>query len=434
VAWLGNACAASLPVRNASFQPPHCDRRRPCPDIGSPNANAAPGCCLDYNGTLGDGEPYLRSGNCGAQGYLNFIESTCWQWTFLKRGRPCFTERAILQVEGPTCWNNHKYRSCQNMNEADFSLNPPTATVEFGQSVQMALRNNTPGNSTCLQVTGGPGKPKLTLGSKGGFVKAAECGGYRADHFTNSPRKHYEDMVLRFKAPSAPKNACRALYTLSAQSGGQATDASITAIKPGGCACGGFGEVRRWNVTVSFEYSGSAEASSRTPGGDTESQSVQALHTGSVTSVLSVASPIPASQWSGTGAAGQIRIADPYEMLHWNGNVSTGSLTYSGRAEGAYFGLTIDPRTCTYGFGAGINVMAQENSGGTSFRTFVDVLSTEATGRPLPADGSLTLTGALDLRQEGNGIVPHRTIEAMASNGYGSHQGRVTWKITRASP
>jgi hypothetical protein len=80
VASLGEG-ADSSPGLNALLQPPpplppHCDKRKRCAAASSTGANAAPGCCLDYDGAIGDGEPYLRSGNCGAKGYLNFLEST----------------------------------------------------------------------------------------------------------------------------------------------------------------------------------------------------------------------------------------------------------------------------------------------------------------------------------------------------------------------
>jgi hypothetical protein len=66
----------SMDVPSAFPPPPApaCRKRSPCVT----GSNAKPGCCLDYNGALGDGEPYFRTGSpeCIVKGLTNFTGST----------------------------------------------------------------------------------------------------------------------------------------------------------------------------------------------------------------------------------------------------------------------------------------------------------------------------------------------------------------------
>jgi hypothetical protein len=224
-----------LPIEVLTCHP----ARAACPRVGTPGANAK-GCCLDYDAPfpIGDGQPYNREGTspeCMKQGYVNFIMSTCFAWTFVTRSRACFLEKAILQVVGPTCYQNHKHRNCQTLSETDFSINPISHTMGYGEKFQFTVRNNTPSNSTCLQVTG-PGKIDLKIADgRGRLVKSQWCvetlgshlpiwvnvGGYEIHHYSDSAKKHYEDVNLVFTSPKSEHEPCSEQdYLLTASTNG----------------------------------------------------------------------------------------------------------------------------------------------------------------------------------------------------------------------
>jgi hypothetical protein len=118
--------------------------------------------------------------------------------------------------------------------------------VKFGESVDLSLKNNTVGNSTCLGITTGGGpKPTLSRQSNGNLVESGDCGGYRADHFSDADQKHYQIMQLRFSTPKvvSPKT-CKATYKVIADSGGKASRSTIVATNP---RCGG------WSGTITFQ-------------------------------------------------------------------------------------------------------------------------------------------------------------------------------------
>jgi hypothetical protein len=224
--------------------PDRCRNRAPCPP-----GNETP-CCLDYNGPSGDGKPIQRgAGNdCLAIGAKFFEWSTCFVWTV---AGACSNEAALPwnnlepATPAPNCYDNHKYRNCQNLNANDFKLNPSSTLVKFGESSDLWLRNNTVGNSSCLAIdTKGPAA-KLDLNSLGTLVHSGNCNGYRADHFSDQAQKHYEQMKFRFITPRvvAPK-PCKATYKVVASSGGKVSNATIVATNP---RCGG------WSGTITFE-------------------------------------------------------------------------------------------------------------------------------------------------------------------------------------
>jgi hypothetical protein len=224
--------------------PDRCRRRAPCaPGNGSP-------CCLDYDGPSGDGKPIQRAnGNdCLAIGAKFFEWSTCFVWTV---AGACSNEAALpwnnLEPANPApdCYHNHKYRNCQNLNANDFKLNPSSTMIKFGELSGLLLRNNTVGNSTCLAIDSKGPTAKLDLNSPGKLVPGGNCNGYRADHFSDLERKHYEQMKFRFITPKAVgPRPCKATYKVVASSGGKVSKATIVATNP---RCGG------WSGTINFQ-------------------------------------------------------------------------------------------------------------------------------------------------------------------------------------
>ncbi len=238
--------------------PSSCLRRACAPGNTTP-------CCLDYDGPLGGGEPVNRSAgsSCFALGARNFIGSTCYKWTVpLARvyppGNACLNEsalpwnNAIPFYAAPNCYNNHKYRNCQNLNEDDFSLTPAASFIKFGEFVDFGLRNNTPANSTCFDISREKVTPRLTLLSKGGLNPSAFCD-YSADHYTDAPKKHYEDMKLRFAVAKAPPKVCKATFKLKGRAYGKTVHSTVVATDP---KCGG------WSGEIKYRYKSTASDSS----------------------------------------------------------------------------------------------------------------------------------------------------------------------------
>ena len=44
----------------------------------------------------------------------------------------------------PTCWENHKFRNCQNLDEDGFEVGPRSLVVRCGESATIQVGNNTP--------------------------------------------------------------------------------------------------------------------------------------------------------------------------------------------------------------------------------------------------------------------------------------------------
>lgn len=192
--------------------PSRCDARKP-----SFVSNSA-GCCQDYNGPDGDMLARLRdtnSGPCFVRAYLNFVHSTCADWSFGPLGTACSNEAAFcgvlknqppwcdpnLNAKPPFCYDNHRYRNCQNMNENDFSVSPTAVTVRRGGSVPIHIRNNTSANETSLRLS--PDIGLLAVSTRGvpALVRLASWRVLR--HYNDAARKHYEDVDLVYVAPPA---------------------------------------------------------------------------------------------------------------------------------------------------------------------------------------------------------------------------------------
>jgi hypothetical protein len=157
--------------------------------------NRPKGCCVDYNNPFGDGMAYDRNttdGTCQKQAIWNFVLSTCFAWTSIG---VCAQEAAFM--EGPSCWNHHKYRNCQNLKVNDLSASPAKMVLDCGESMKFDIHNNTPGNSTI--VTNQEGTFANAGGNGAVIAKGAHV--YQVQHYSDARQLHYEDMHLTYTAP-----------------------------------------------------------------------------------------------------------------------------------------------------------------------------------------------------------------------------------------
>ena len=124
-------------------------------DENSTTTTCPPGtktpCCEDQNGNLGDGKRY----NNGWKRYRNFIGSTCFQWVL----EGCCTNEGaeiIPALFGSyiSCYDNHKSRNCQDLNDQDFSVSTEEIVVQCGQQVRLTVTNGTCSNESILLSNG----------------------------------------------------------------------------------------------------------------------------------------------------------------------------------------------------------------------------------------------------------------------------------------
>ncbi len=152
------------------------------------------GCCQDYNNPLrsgslsGDGVKYKsnQGDHCETQRILNWDNSTCYKWSSDIFGFECWNEQAyrikggldVIFGKGPSCWENHKYRNCQQMNPKGFSIEietfngivPDQEVINIAQKegvfFMINITNTTPSNHTLLQISNiGEGKFMLIPGT-----------------------------------------------------------------------------------------------------------------------------------------------------------------------------------------------------------------------------------------------------------------------------
>lgn len=223
-AGAGGACTLPMAVDG-------CPLRDPCT-----GGNDVP-CCLDYEGPAGDGQPRWRFTNpnfpmcpvdltCKSRAYRNFVGSTCYDWVFNRRGRPCAPETI---GSGPGCWFRHKYRNCQNMDENEFTLQASPAVVKFGDEVRLTIVNNTAANSTTLRIEPAAGKGDLQLPPGAPPVTLVrDGGGWRLDHWDDGQQQHFEGVQLRYVTPQKDSTGkCVATYKIIAEADGLRKEVEI---------------------------------------------------------------------------------------------------------------------------------------------------------------------------------------------------------------
>lgn len=199
---------------------------------GHPFTNSR-ACCEDYLGPAGDGKRYVRTPPCMPLAVRNYYGSLCYEWTFLKRGKPCLNEGAINHL-GPGCWLNHKYRNCQNLDEDDFSMERPGATSDlaaFGLDVLLRIRNNTAANSTVIRVVPDAGTVRAPEGSLYRVVRDDSVGGWRIDHWNDGLEVHFGIVEVLYQPPVRdPRGHCVAGYRITASADGLEESIELRAI------------------------------------------------------------------------------------------------------------------------------------------------------------------------------------------------------------
>ena len=219
------SCAHGLPLPW-----PGCPQR----DISDCASNDGP-CCLDFNGPVGDGFAYVRSGPginlvCSYQSVKNWLSSTCFNWSFGVGGgtdTSCLNEAAYHPTSGnaPSCWANHKGRNCQELDLNALSVQTPAGTfTSVGESLQLVVSNNTPGNESVLTLTSDAGP----LGSLSGDG----LDGSVLRHYDNAAGEHYVERPITFTAPSDLQGRNSVSNTLQVQSHGKTVSVTITISQP----------------------------------------------------------------------------------------------------------------------------------------------------------------------------------------------------------
>lgn len=181
----------------------------PCGAVG--NAGA---CCLDYNGLVSDGCRYPDADAASfGQKLVRYLGSTCHQlveaglcaneWNALRFVRipvPPFVIPAA-PLSGPPCFENHKYRNCQNVARTDFALASDTLEVRCGESVVVVVHNNTWANETELSL--GPASLKHPGRLTGQRLNAGtRPRSYTQLHYDDIARQHLADQSIQYTAPT----------------------------------------------------------------------------------------------------------------------------------------------------------------------------------------------------------------------------------------
>jgi hypothetical protein len=239
---MGDNCdaAAARNLHHHGPLPPMPDPDPDCParDTSNCTTNAGP-CCLDYDG-IGDDAAYVREGanvpaKCTAKAIVNWTLSTCYNWTFGSMpdvDTSCSNEAAYhpMTQGAPGCWNNHKGRNCQQLDLNALSVAPSSGlTVAVGDTLDLTISNNTPGNETQIGF-------KANGAVLGALTGDGLSGGpviYTLAHYDSGPTGyvHQVDRTVHFTAPTDLKGEAAVINTLLIQSHGMALTANITVTK-----------------------------------------------------------------------------------------------------------------------------------------------------------------------------------------------------------
>lgn len=210
---------APLPCPRADSNGPLCPTNA-CPPCEDHPPASPERVCLDYDGLCADGHHY-GGADCSLA-TVNFLGSTCFSWSL---DFPCCVNEGAYVAGGPTCWDNHKGRTCKTlvsaghgfqMTAGSLTTEPiPDSTAEkitlaCGQSVRIALHNSACANTSLVSLNGARGGASGGLCPAGGTLtdpSGAPIGasGTAIPHYTGSSPNwvHVPDLTLTYTAPTS---------------------------------------------------------------------------------------------------------------------------------------------------------------------------------------------------------------------------------------
>lgn len=165
-------------------------------------------CCLDYDGYLPSD---CKGAEDTAEAVSHYIGSTCHK---LVEAGLCSREWNALRfayglpyapLTGPSCFENHKFRNCQNIDET-FAI---SSSGESENGSLLRVHNNTRANETLLTVSSG----KL-IGE--GVQPGLAPGTFWLVHYDTM--RHLNDLVVTYVPDSATPSTT---FQIKAEAGGQ---------------------------------------------------------------------------------------------------------------------------------------------------------------------------------------------------------------------
>ena len=167
-----------------------------------------PYCCRDYDGSLvNDGCRYRETDTSSkVQRVVRYFGSTCY--SLVNEGL-CFREynsHAVgSRVSGLVCYDNHKYRNCQNVDlnaGMAFTISASATTVRCGESIDLAIHNNSRANETDFVLGAASRIPGKLSGTRVSVGIAPQ--NFTLRHFEEDvPRPfHVSDAVIQYTAPT----------------------------------------------------------------------------------------------------------------------------------------------------------------------------------------------------------------------------------------
>jgi hypothetical protein len=209
-------------------------------DTAACAGNAAP-CCLDYDNPLGNHKAYFRSIGekeggvlpiptlCGLAAMYNFLNSTCYNWSFGLGGLEvaCDNEKAFHPGDdrSPSCYQNHRYRNCQHLETEGFSVDSQDGTtVRPGETVRIRIYNNTKANESGVVIRPDESNAKGKLSGDGLDNEVLR-------HYDDGQRRHYEERILTYTAPQLPAGKATVLNTIRVRANGQMKEVQLTVTK-----------------------------------------------------------------------------------------------------------------------------------------------------------------------------------------------------------
>lgn len=204
------------------------------PVCGDPGRSGK--ACLDYDGMVSDGCRYPDDDLATFyEKIIRYLGSTCHK---LVEAGLCANEGNALRfvlilvppyiipaapLIGPGCFENHKYRYCQNVVRTDLVLASDTLEVRCGETLDLVVHNNTWDNETALTL--GPASLKYPGTLMGQRVSAGtRPRSFTLRHYDDTVRRHLEDQSIRYTAPTREELQAAggvARVVITAKSGGE---------------------------------------------------------------------------------------------------------------------------------------------------------------------------------------------------------------------